>query len=59
MLDATCRIFEAPTITGQELRELIVTKWGRSYDVRLHKRGRRCCALLERPACCRAAAIHP
>jgi hypothetical protein len=42
MLGDACRIFEAPTITGQELRELIVTKWGRSYDVRLHKRGRRC-----------------
>jgi len=25
-------------ITGEELRQLVVQKWGRSYDVRLHKR---------------------
>ena len=26
-------------ITGEELRQLIVGKWGRSYDVRLQRRG--------------------
>ena len=26
-------------ITGEELRQLIVSKWGRSYDVRLQRRG--------------------
>ena len=36
-----CRAFETPSISGQELRDLIVEKWGRSYDTRLHKRGRR------------------
>ncbi len=28
-------------ITGAELRELIFRKWGRSYDVRLQRRGNR------------------
>ncbi len=36
-----CRVFETTSISGEELRELIVEKWGRSYDTRLHKRGRR------------------
>ncbi|CAL8460829.1 g360 [Coccomyxa elongata] len=35
------RVFETTSISGEELRELIVEKWGRSYDTRLHKRGRR------------------
>ena len=28
-------------MTGTELRELIFRKWGRSYDVRLQRRGTR------------------
>ena len=39
--DSLSRLFQTPTISGQELRDLVYSKWGRSYDVRLHKRGRR------------------
>ena len=28
-------------ITGEELRQLVLDKWGVSYDVRLQKRGSR------------------
>jgi hypothetical protein len=31
----------AQSITGLELRQLVFEKWGRSYDVRLQRRGRR------------------
>ncbi|KAK9909094.1 hypothetical protein WJX75_007047 [Coccomyxa subellipsoidea] len=41
-IECSCNgAFETPSISGQELRDLIVEKWGRSYDTRLHKRGRR------------------
>ncbi|CAD7695745.1 unnamed protein product [Ostreobium quekettii] len=35
------RMMEAPGISGRELRQLVYDKWGRSYDVRIHKRGPR------------------
>ena len=35
------RLFDGPSISGQELRQLVMKKWGRSYDIRLHKRGTR------------------
>ena len=35
------RLFDGPSISGQELRQLVMEKWGRSYDIRLHKRGTR------------------
>lgn len=54
--DSLSRLFEIPTISGQELRELVFSKWGRSYDVRLHKRGRRHAAS---PACCLGADGRP
>ncbi|PSC69784.1 DUF3067 domain-containing [Micractinium conductrix] len=34
-------LMPAAPITGAELRELVLEKWGVSYDVRLQKRGRR------------------
>lgn len=30
---------ESSSMTGQELRDLVLDKWGRSYDVRLQRRG--------------------
>ena len=43
LLNATMctRLFDGPSISGQELRQLVMEKWGRSYDIRLHKRGTR------------------
>eukprot|EP00884_Botryococcus_braunii_P002763 jgi/Botrbrau1/12488/Bobra.0169s0035.1 len=35
------RSMDSPSISGRELRELVWNKWGRSYDMRLHKRGNR------------------
>lgn len=35
------RMMNPPTITGDELRQLVLDKWNRQYDVRLTKRGRR------------------
>lgn len=35
-------------MTGEELRSLLVSKWGRSYDARLQTRNGRC-AVCPRP----------
>lgn len=35
------KILTAPGISGTELRELVYQKWGRSYDVRIQRRGTR------------------
>lgn len=36
------RLLQGPQlITGAELRQLVLDKWGRSYDVRLQRRGQR------------------
>ena len=37
------QLLSADRITGPELRQLVLRKWGRSFDVRLHKRGGRMC----------------
>lgn len=34
-------LFANNTINGTELRQLLLTKWGRSYDVSIQKRGKR------------------
>lgn len=35
------KMMATPTITGTELRQLILDKWNREYDCRLTRRGRR------------------
>lgn len=35
------RMATSATISGQELKELVIAKWNRYYDVRLQKRGDR------------------
>lgn len=35
------RQFSRSFLTGAQLREIVVAKWGRSYEVRLQKRGPR------------------
>lgn len=35
------KMMSTPTITGTELRQLILDKWNREYDCRLTRRGRR------------------
>ena len=35
------KMLDTPTITGSELRNLVMSKWNREYDVRLTRRGRR------------------
>lgn len=34
-------LFANSSIDGTELRQLLLTKWGRSYDVSIQKRGKR------------------
>ena len=34
-------LLSKPTLSGQGLRDAVVAKWGKSFDVRLHKRGGR------------------
>lgn len=34
-------LLQASRITGRELRDLVVAKWGRAYEIRLHRRGSR------------------
>ena len=39
--DRLNRLLQCPPITGPELRDLVLQKWGVSYDVRLQRRGSR------------------
>ena len=41
-----CRLMDSQSMTGEDLRSLLLSKWGRSYDARLHTRNGRCATLL-------------
>lgn len=45
-------------ITGEELRQLVLDKWGVSYDVRLQKRGSRIYLHVRSGASCGDMTVH-
>ena len=40
-LQPLCRLMDSQSMTGEDLRGLLLSKWGRSYDARLQTRNGR------------------